>query len=438
MAKPEYDSLDKVRQQFDSVPYPRIPLDQSPETDLDILFIHSISTPYYLRNQKFINSEGRVILDAGCGTGYKALALAKANPGAKVVGIDFSEESVKLARERLKYHGFSEFAEFYAISIYDVDELNIEFDYINADEVLYLLPDIVKGFAALGSVLKPDGIIRGNLHSYFQRQPYYRAQKLFDMMGLMNDNPGEVEIDIAREFINSLKDDVRLKGSTWNPDVSNAADWLVSNYLLLQDKGYTVPEMFSALSAAKLEFISMVNWREWDLLQLFKEPDNLPAFLAMSMPEISIEERLQMFELLHPVKRLMDFWCGHPHQGQPFVPVADWTDSDWQAARVHLHPQLRSAKVKEDLIAAIVQHRPWQIGQYLQKTSIFVDSSIGSCLLPLWEGPRSVRALVDRWLQVRSVDPVTLEPVSPTTAFQEVAAMLEKLETFLYVLLEDS
>ncbi|WP_049790828.1 hypothetical protein [Trichormus azollae] len=61
------------------------------------------------------------------------------------------------------------------------------------------------------------------------------------------------------------------------------------NYLFQGDQGYTVSNMFSALRAAELEFISMVNWRQWDLISLFKEPDNLPPFLSMGLPEIPFE-----------------------------------------------------------------------------------------------------------------------------------------------------
>jgi len=48
----------------------------------------------------------------------------------------------------------------------------------------------------------------------------------------------------------------------------------------------------------------MVNWRQWDLMDLFKEkdPENL---LAMSLPETTLEERLHLYELLSPV-RLLD------------------------------------------------------------------------------------------------------------------------------------
>jgi len=152
MENQELDTTEKIRQQYETSPYPRIPLEQSPKNDYLSLYIHNLLTPYYLRNQKVIETEGKVILDAGCGSGYKALTLAEANPGAKIVGIDISEESVKLAKQRLLYHGFDN-AEFYLMPIQDLPSLGLEFDYINCDEVLYLLPDIAVGLQAMKSVL---------------------------------------------------------------------------------------------------------------------------------------------------------------------------------------------------------------------------------------------------------------------------------------------
>ena len=94
--------IENIRQQFDNTPYPRIPLEESPKDNSELLYLHNLVTAYYLRNRRVINTEGKVILDAGCGTGYKSLVLAIANPGAKIVGIDLSEESVKLAEQRVQ------------------------------------------------------------------------------------------------------------------------------------------------------------------------------------------------------------------------------------------------------------------------------------------------------------------------------------------------
>ncbi|HLO51056.1 MAG TPA: class I SAM-dependent methyltransferase, partial [Kamptonema sp.] len=351
MDSKEVDLIDKIRQQFDNAPYPANPLEQSPKYDYQLLYIHNFVTAYYLKNKRVVPTEGKVILDAGCGSGYKSLILAEANLGAKIVGVDISEESVKLARQRLQYHGFDN-AEFHDISIENLQSLGCEFDYINCDEVLYLLPDMVAGLRAMKSVLKPDGIIRVNLHSSLGRTLFFRAQEALKMMGLMDDNPRELEIDLLRQIMGSLKNEVMLKRGTWDTESAKNDGWLLANFLLLGDKGSTIPEMFAALKAADLEFISMVNWRHWDLLNLFENTEDLPAFIALSLPEASLEERLHLFTLLHPIHRLLDFWCGYPNQDEFLVP-SEWALADWQQVRVHLHPQLRTVLAREDLINCI-------------------------------------------------------------------------------------
>jgi Methylase involved in ubiquinone/menaquinone biosynthesis len=441
MNNQQLDGSEKIRQQFDTVCYPRTALEKSPKEDYVLLYIHNLVTPYYLRNQKIIETEGKVILDAGCGSGYKSLILAEANPGAKIVGIDLSEESVKLARQRLEYHGFGN-VEFHALSIENLPTLGLEFDLINNDEVLYLLPDPVVGLQAMKSVLKPEGIIRTNLHSYFQRASFFRAQNFCKLMGLMEENPQDLEIEIVRETMNALKNEILLKARNWSSNPTDNDEWIFMNYLLQGDKGYTIPEVFAALRNADLEFVSMVGWRHWDVTDLFQDLENLPPFLAMSLPEISVEDRLHMFELLHPVHRLIDFWCGNPADGeQSFVPVAEWTDRDWQAAQVYLHPQLKTLQVREDLLKCITNQQPFIISRYIPlptQAAIAVESMLAACLLPLWESSQPMMSLVELWLQLRPLHPATLEPVNPETAFEEVKELLSMLEAFLYVLLERS
>ncbi|MGA9382379.1 MAG: methyltransferase domain-containing protein [Phormidium sp.] len=438
MDKQASELLEKIRRQFETAPYPRTPLEQSPKENPQFLYVHNMVTSFYLRNQKVIQTEGKIILDAGCGSGYKALALAQANPGAKIIGIDISEESVKLARHRLQYHGI-ENTEFHVLSIDDLSSLGREFDYINNDEVLYLLPDLLTGLQAMKSVLKADGIIRTNLHSSLQRTNYYRSQQVFKMMGFMEDNPQELEIDLVRQTMQALKDTTLLKGQTWNIDFEKDEERILANHLLQGDKGYTIPEVFSALRAADLEFISMVNRQKWDLMDLFKEPDNLPAFLAMSLPGLSVEEQLHLFELLHPSNRLLDFWCGHPNSTLPVVPVDQWTLPDWQEAQVHLHPQLITPRFREDMLASIINQRPLEITQHLQiakEPILFIDSMVAACLLPLLDSPQPMMSLVERSKQLKPVHPVTLEPMNEETVFEALRGPLTSLEGLGYVLLE--
>lgn len=439
MTTPESELLEKIRQQFDSCPYPRTPLEESPKNHPSSLYIHNLVTPYYLRNQKVIDTKDKIILDAGCGSGYKSLILAEANPGAKIVGIDISEESIKLARQRLEYHGFDK-AEFYVLPLQDLSKLNYQFDYINCDELLYLFPDITAALQAMQAVLQPDGIIRSNLHSLYQRFNYFRAQKFFTMMGLMDGNPEDLEIEIVVETMQALKDGTNLKTTAWNSkyEGEDRKERILMNHLFQGDKGYTITDMFTALKASDLEFISMVNWRDWNLMSLFKEPDNLPAFLGMSLPGISVEEQLQLFELIHPMHRLLDFWCGHPDQGQPFVPVSEWTDSDWLGVKVYLHPQLNIPQFQEDLITCVAEGKTFIIDKNSPQAggSLDLDSSKASCLIPLLDEPQPIISLVERWKRVRPLDPVTLEPTDEAQAFQLVKQMFSMLESFGYIMLE--
>ncbi len=435
--------LEKIRRQFDYGPYPRIAVDKSPKDDANILFLHDLVTAFYLRDRRVPPKQGKRILDAGCGTGYKSLVLAIANPEAEIIGIDLSPESVKLAEERLKFHKI-ENVRFETRSILDLPEWGEQFDYINCDEVLYLLPDPVAGLQALKSVLKPDGILRTNLHSSFQRFPFYRAQSLFKLMGLMDSNPEEMEMEIVREIMGELKDGVDLKARTWNPaynqanEVSN--ETLLANHLLVGDKGSTIPDMFSYLAAAELEFVSMVNWRHWNVVDLFKDPDNLPTFLALSLPDVPLSVQLQMYELLHPVHRLLDFWCGHAGSRPDRKPLEEWTEEEWQQATVHLHPQLRTAQIREKWLNYLGDRLIVDLGTFISAaspSSVYVDPLGLATLLPLFDEPLPFPALSDRYRQLSPLDPLSLEPLEPATAQQQLKSLLTRLETGLFVLVSN-
>jgi 2-polyprenyl-3-methyl-5-hydroxy-6-metoxy-1,4-benzoquinol methylase len=444
MQDEEWRDQDKIRQQFDYGPYPRIPIEAFPKDDYEQFFQHNLVTPYYLRHRRVADTQDKLILDAGCGSGYKALVLAAANPGAKIIGIDLSEQSLNLARQRFTFHKLNN-AEFYQLKLEDIAQLGLQFDYINCDEVLYLLPDPAAGLQAMQAVLKPDGLIRANLHNAYERAELYRAQQLFKFIGLMDSAPSEFEQDAVVETMNALKDAVALKSETWigrgvaNVQPEKLREVLSTNFLLLNDKGYTIPDLFDLLEQANLEFVSMVNWRRWDVMDLFKQPDNLPALWGMGLADAGIQEKLHLFELLNPVHRLMDFWCTHP--GSSGIPADQWSESEWQKAIIHLHPQLRTESFKQELIQAISHTQPFEISKQVKLPAlapVFLEASVAACLLPLWDGAQPIQVLVERFRQVRPIDPITLKPISEIAVYEKVKELLNQLDAFLYVLLEQA
>jgi 2-polyprenyl-3-methyl-5-hydroxy-6-metoxy-1,4-benzoquinol methylase len=431
--------IEKIRQQFEGTPYAKAPIEYSPKDNLNELFINSYATPNYLKHQAVVDPATLTVLDVGCGTGDTTLALALANPGAKVVGIDLSAASVELARHRIAHHGLPN-VEFQALSLTDLPQLGMMFDYINCEEVLYLI-DPTMGLQAMGSVLKPQGVIRSNLHSKLQREPFYRAQQLFRYLGLMDANPEALELDIVASTFRSLKAHVNLKARTWNNSWASEPQGtqILMNYLLQGDRGYTIPDLFRALEQSDLAFISMTRWSQWEILDLFENPADLPAFWEMSLAEATVEQRLCLYELLNPAHRLLDFWCGHPQAATSKVIVSEWSDADWAQATIHLHPVWQTDWVRQALVESVALGQPFWVDQYLDvalpNADFFLDSVNASLLLALWQGPQTLAQITDRYLKIKPTHPITLEPTTQAQAQTAVKAMLERLEVYLYILL---
>lgn len=429
-----------LRAQFDSLPYPNLPLEETPGNYPAYLAVHSCVIPFYLRDCRVVDTQDKTILDAGCGSGFKAMALAMANPGARIVGIDISPKSVELAKQRVEHHQIPNPVEFHCLAVEDLPELPEQFDYINCDETLYLLPDPAAGLSAMKAALKPHGILRVNLHSALQRAQWFRMQALFDKFGCLENEPTDEDIDLVRQTMRSLEEWVFSRRQLWNqnPRLETDAELVMANFLLRGDKGYTMLEFSELLRQADLAFITMVNWREWNLETLFKNIEDLPIAIALGLADMSFEEQLHMFELLHPIHRLLDLYCGHPGQGTSRPPIEDWTPNQWQTATVYLHPQLRTPRFREVLAEGTRKLGTVDLHDYfpISTRSLKLDDSLAGVLYRLIDCPLTVPQLADRWLQIHPVDPVTLEPIDQQIALKTLYTVLTQLETAGYVLIE--
>ncbi len=431
------EQWEKVRPQFDALPYPNQPLEHSPKDDPARLALHNLIPAHYLQFHRVISTQNTWILDAGCGSGVKLLALALANPGAHLVGVDISEKSLELAQKRLEYHGI-ENATFHCLPIEELPTLPHQFDYINCDDVLYLLADPVEGLKAMKTVLKPQGIIRANMHSAIQRAAYYRIQEFFTRLGGLQGEPTEEEMTVTRETMKCLQDWVKTKQQTWTAELETNDQQLLMNYLFRGDVGITLTQFSKMLEEAGLAFINMVNWRQWNLEELFKNLEDLPLAIALNIAEMSLEEQYHLFELLHPVHRLLDLYCGHPGQGTSRPPLADWTEAQWQTARVHFHPQLCAPKFRDLLVQGAAQLGMIDFDKFLplDNKPMNVDSAMAACLYPLLDGPQPFSALLARWLHTRPLDLITLQPSDPAAAFTLLRDALIDLERAGYIMVE--
>jgi SAM-dependent methyltransferase len=94
---------------------------------------------------------GRMVLDAGCGTGYLSNKLR--DRGALVIGIDFSERMIAIARGR---HPELDFRVDNCAALHTIEDAHC--DLVIANYVLMDTPDLRDTMAAFHRVLKPGGV----------------------------------------------------------------------------------------------------------------------------------------------------------------------------------------------------------------------------------------------------------------------------------------
>lgn len=112
----------------------------------------------FLRNLLKNKCKDKRILDYGCGNGVHTVWLAKY--GAKVVGIDLSEKSLAVARERAKREKVGERVKFLKMDCEKMEFPDNSFDII-FDGGTFSSLDINKAFPEMARVLRPEGFVVG-------------------------------------------------------------------------------------------------------------------------------------------------------------------------------------------------------------------------------------------------------------------------------------
>jgi 2-polyprenyl-3-methyl-5-hydroxy-6-metoxy-1,4-benzoquinol methylase len=93
------------------------------------------------------------VLDVGCGSGHLLSEVKAVFPAAHLTGVDFSPESIKLAR---KLHPALAFD---VLSIFDVEQLGRQFDLILCTEVIEHLEEAGAAVEKLLAVCRPGGAV---------------------------------------------------------------------------------------------------------------------------------------------------------------------------------------------------------------------------------------------------------------------------------------
>ncbi len=190
------------------------------------------------------------ILVAGCGTS-EAPAMARANPGAEVVGIDVSQPSLDAAQKLSDELGLRNLRLF-RLPIEQVESLGRTFDAISCGGVLHHLANPAQGLAALGRVLAPHGVVSGAVYGLHARAGAYLLQQAFAAAGLKQT---EEDVALVRELLPALPAQHPARawmGATGAPGPHDAH--VVDAFLNARDTAYDVAGVLQLVADAGMAF----------------------------------------------------------------------------------------------------------------------------------------------------------------------------------------
>ncbi len=189
------------------------------------------------------------ILVAGCGTS-QAAKHAMRWPAARVMGIDFSETSVRCTEELKRKYQLDNL-QVRQLPLERARELETSFDQIVCTGVLHHLPDPDAGLRSLRDVLDPHGAMHVMVYAPYGRTGIYMLQDFCKRLGI-----GATDVEI-RDLIETLKAlppghplERLLRDA---PDFRNEAA-LADALLHPCDRAYSVPQLLDFFERGGLSF----------------------------------------------------------------------------------------------------------------------------------------------------------------------------------------
>ena len=237
----------KVREQYESNPYPRWIRTQSIFATGSLKEIARELFPH--ADLAGVTPGPARILVAGCGTGQNSIATARRFLAARVLAVDLSLASLCYAKRKTLELGVDRI-DYQQADILALESLSHRFDFIESSGVLHHLEDPLAGWRALASLLEPRGLMRIGLYSMTGRRHITHARKLV-ASGFAATAEG---IRACRAAIRARPDDPQLARVARGEDfysMSGCRDLLFH----VQERNFTLPEISAALEQLGLSFL---------------------------------------------------------------------------------------------------------------------------------------------------------------------------------------
>jgi SAM-dependent methyltransferase len=249
---------------------------------------------------------GRKILDAGCGTGQRLLAVARRYPKAQFVGLDMTAASIAVAEALSRRHGIRN-VEFCNSDMLDFSP-GYPFDVILSIGVVHHLEDPTRGIQFLTSLLSENGILI--LWLYHSLGEHQRLLDRETLLTLWNRTEGyDAGLQVLRDM--GLQLETKRYGSSAAQSKSEVSQVSidVDAYLHPIVNAYRFEEMISVLrDYTPLDWAAVNNINLVDSSKLIDlnevETGDMRYFCQTAEDLFAAESLRQRFRALDPLKKL--------------------------------------------------------------------------------------------------------------------------------------
>jgi SAM-dependent methyltransferase len=192
---------------------------------------------------------GLDILIAGCGTNQAAV-IAFTNPGAHIVAVDVSQQSLAHQQFLKDKYGL-ENLELHQLPIEVINTLGRDFDLIISTGVLHHMASPETGMKALAGCLRQDGVAAIMLYAKYGRIGVDMMQSVFRDMGL---DQSETSVEMVKKVLATLPADHPIRSyMAIAPDLGFDAG-LVDTFLHGRERNYSVKDCLDLVASADLVF----------------------------------------------------------------------------------------------------------------------------------------------------------------------------------------
>ena len=175
-----------VRRLYEKFPYP------SPDAEDRLIHDTATGIGFLLPGNDLA---GWQVLDAGCGTGHRLVALARRYPQARFLGVDPSERSLDVARALAARHGVGN-VEFFRGGIPET-LLPMRFDLAVCSGVLHHMVDPAAGMEWLSEQLTDDGLVYAWLYNALGEHDRMLDRELIRLLGAED---GDHDLAVVRSL----------------------------------------------------------------------------------------------------------------------------------------------------------------------------------------------------------------------------------------------